>query len=108
MAGQGRPGRCRAGLQEGDRCAGSTTQSRSSRQNGFPCQRSAAVSSTLLLSPDADSPTETWPALIAAVTDLDGRITGAHRTWLDGSGRDKAPIDTPRRRMGPLLGNPAR
>ena len=28
--------------------------------------------------PDADAPTETWPALIAAVTDLDGRITGAH------------------------------
>ena len=31
----------------------------------------------------AYSPTETWPALIAAVTDLDGRITGTHRTWLD-------------------------
>ena len=55
--------------------------------------------------PDADAPTETWPALIAAVTDLDGRITGAHRTWLDPSGRDKAPIDTPRRAMGHLLGH---
>jgi hypothetical protein len=54
--------------------------------------------------PDADAPTETWPALIAAVTDLDGRITGAHRTWLDPSGRDKAPVDTPRRAMGHLLG----
>ena len=31
-------------------------------------------------------PTETWPAMIAAVTDLDGRITGAHRTWLDPDG----------------------
>ena len=41
--------------------------------------------------PDDDRPTETWPALIAAVTDLGGRITGAHRTWLDPSGRDKAP-----------------
>src|SRR5271169_3221302 len=30
---------------------------------------------------DAEAPTETWPALIAAVTDLGGRITGAHRTW---------------------------
>ena len=58
--------------------------------------------------PDADAPTETWPALIAAVTDLDGRITGAHRTWLDPSGRDKAPIDTPRRAMGHLLGNAVR
>src|SRR5262249_42768208 len=53
---------------------------------------------------DRYSPTETWPALIAAVTDLDGRITGAHRTWLDPSGAGKAPIETPRRAMGYLLG----
>jgi Toprim domain len=58
--------------------------------------------------PDADSPTETWPALIAAVTDLEGRITGAHRTWLDPSGRDKAPVDSPRRAMGHLLGHGVR
>ncbi len=58
--------------------------------------------------PDADSPTEIWPALIAAVTDLGGRITGAHRTWLDPSGRDKAPIDSPRRAMGHLLGHGVR
>lgn len=35
----------------------------------------------------------------AAVTDLDGKITGAHRTWLNPRRRDKAPIDTPRRAM---------
>ncbi|MDP2373066.1 toprim domain-containing protein [Reyranella sp.] len=58
--------------------------------------------------PDDDSPTETWPALVAAVTDLGGRITGAHRTWLDPSGRDKAPIDSPRRAMGHLLGHGVR
>jgi hypothetical protein len=58
--------------------------------------------------PDRDSPTETWPAMIAAVTDPDGNITGAHRTWLDPSGRDKAPVDTPRRAMGNLLGNAVR
>jgi len=58
--------------------------------------------------PDEDSPTEIWPAMIAAVTDLDGRITGAHRTWLDPSGRDKAPIETPRRAMGYLLGHAVR
>jgi hypothetical protein len=58
--------------------------------------------------PDADSPTETWPALIAAVTDLSGRITGAHRTWLDRSGHDKAPVDSPRRAMGHLLGHGVR
>ncbi|MCV0368925.1 toprim domain-containing protein [Filomicrobium sp.] len=58
--------------------------------------------------PDEHSPTETWPAMIAAVTDLDGRITGAHRTWLDPRRRDKAPLDTPRRAMGDLLGNAVR
>jgi hypothetical protein len=58
--------------------------------------------------PDEDAPTETWPAMIARVSDLEGRITGAHRTWLDPSGRGKAPIDTPRRAMGDLLGNAVR
>ena len=58
--------------------------------------------------PEADSPTETWPAMIAAVTDLDGHITGAHRTWLDPSGRDKAPVGTPRRAMGHLRGHAVR
>ncbi|MBB4840897.1 hypothetical protein HNP52_003994 [Sphingomonas kyeonggiensis] len=58
--------------------------------------------------PDERSPTEVWPAMIAAVTDLDGKITGAHRTWLDPRRRDKAPIDTPRRAMGDLLGNAVR
>jgi hypothetical protein len=58
--------------------------------------------------PEADTPTETWPAMIAAVTDLTGHITGAHRTWLDPSGRDKAPVDTPRRAMGYLLGHAVR
>jgi hypothetical protein len=46
--------------------------------------------------------------MIAAVTDLRGYITGAHRTWLDPSGRDKAPVDTPRRAMGHLLGHAVR
>jgi Toprim domain len=58
--------------------------------------------------PDADAPTEVWPALIAAVTDLAGNITGAHRTWLDPSGNDKAPVDAPRRAMGHLLGHGVR
>ena len=39
--------------------------------------------------PDANAPTEIWPALIAAVTDLSGDITGAHRTWLDPTGRTR-------------------
>jgi hypothetical protein len=58
--------------------------------------------------PEVDAPTETWPAMIAAVTDLQGHITGAHRTWLDPSGRDKALVDTPRRAMGHLLGHAVR
>ncbi len=58
--------------------------------------------------PDEHSPTETWPAMIAAVTDLAGTITGAHRTWLARDGSDKAPIVTPRRAMGNLLGHAVR
>jgi hypothetical protein len=58
--------------------------------------------------PYDDAPTQTWPAMIAAVTDFGGKITGAHRTWLDPSGEDKAPIDTPRRAMGHLMGNGVR
>ena len=58
--------------------------------------------------PDDNSPTEVWPAMIARVTDLDGRITGVLRTWLDPSRSDKAPVDTPRRAMGDLLGNAVR
>jgi hypothetical protein len=52
--------------------------------------------------------TEAHPALIAAVTDLDGRITGVHRTWLSADGSDKAAIDPPRKAMGDLLGNAVR
>ena len=55
-----------------------------------------------------DLRTEVWPAMIARVTDLNGRIAGVHRTWLDPGGVGKAPIDTPRRAMGNLLGNAVR
>lgn len=58
--------------------------------------------------PNEHSSTEIWPAMIASVTDLGGRITGAHRTWLALDGRGKAPIDTPRRAMGDLLGHAVR
>jgi hypothetical protein len=52
--------------------------------------------------------TETWPAMIAAVTDNCGTITGVHRTWLDPSGQGKAPLETPRRAIGDLLGHGVR
>ncbi len=58
--------------------------------------------------PEADVTAEIWPAMIAAVTDLQGHITGAHRTWLDPSRCDKAPVGTPRRAMGHLLGHAVR
>ena len=48
------------------------------------------------------------PAGITTVTDDTGTITGAHRTWLDPSGNAKAPVSTPRRAMGMLLGNGVR
>ncbi|MBZ9719345.1 toprim domain-containing protein [Mesorhizobium sp. AD1-1] len=58
-------------------------------------------------------PTEAWPAMIATVTDLKGQLTGVHRTWLDPGGFSeahlgRAPLDTPRRAMGELLGHAVR
>ncbi|WP_374252449.1 toprim domain-containing protein [Xanthobacter sp.] len=53
--------------------------------------------------PEAHSPIQPLPALIAAVTDLRGRIMGIHRTWLAPDGSDKAAIATPRRARGHLL-----
>lgn len=58
--------------------------------------------------PDEHSPTETWPAMVATVTDLSERITGAHRTWLAPDGSGKAPIDIQRKAMGDLLGHAVR
>src|SRR3546814_13708533 len=49
-----------------------------------------------------------WPAMIAAVTDLDGGVTGVHRTWLDPAAIDKAPVASPRRAMCHLLGHGVR
>ena len=54
------------------------------------------------------APRQAFPALLAAVTDLDGTITGVHRTWLDAARRDKARVADPRRSMGSLLGNGVR
>lgn len=49
-----------------------------------------------------------WPAMIAAVTDLDGSLMGVHRTWLDPARAAKAPVACPRRAMGHLLGHGVR
>lgn len=58
--------------------------------------------------PDRHAPTQTFPALIAAITDVSGAIVGVQRTWLDPSGQDKAAIETPRRAMGQLRGHGVR
>ena len=51
---------------------------------------------------------EKRPALLAAITDLDGRITGVQRTWLEPTGRGKAAVATPRRTLGRQLGHAVR
>jgi hypothetical protein len=58
--------------------------------------------------PDDGGPAQRRPAMIASVTDLQGRITGAHRTWLAPDGSGKAAVTTPRRAMGNLLGHAVR
>lgn len=55
-----------------------------------------------------ESDPETWPALLARVTDAKGTLTGLHRTWLDPATAGKAPIDPPRKAMGLLLGHGVR
>jgi hypothetical protein len=57
---------------------------------------------------------QTWPALIAALTDDQGVLTGVQRTYLDPAGTmsgvpagpalGKAPLATPRRALGRLRG----
>ena len=57
---------------------------------------------------DADALPLAWPAMIAAVTDDEGTIHGAHRTWIEPATRTKAPVACPRRAMGHLLGHGVR
>jgi hypothetical protein len=57
---------------------------------------------------DEHADLELWPALLAAVTALDGTISGVQRTWLDRDRPAKAPLADPRRAMGYLLGNGVR
>ncbi len=63
--------------------------------------------------PDEDTPKQSFPAMIARVTDGAGAITGAHRTWLHTgllSELDSAapPSVMDRRAMGHLLGHGVR
>ncbi|MFL5200097.1 MAG: toprim domain-containing protein [Microvirga sp.] len=55
-----------------------------------------------------EAPRETWPALLAAITDVHGSITAVHRTWLARDGSRKAPLKDPRRSLGQQLGSGVR
>lgn len=57
---------------------------------------------------DAQGTRTAWPALIASVTDLLGKQAGVHRTWLDPDALTKAPVASPRRAMGNILGHAIR
>jgi hypothetical protein len=56
--------------------------------------------------PNGSAETQRWPALIGVVTDLNGRVTGVHRTWLDpdpvAPDHGKAPIENPKRSLGDI------
>ena len=61
-----------------------------------------------LLYRELNSPPRSFPALVAAVTDNSGEITGIHRTFLDPARDDKASVASPRRSLGVILGNGVR
>jgi len=45
-----------------------------------------------------------YPALVAAVTDDDGDLSGIHRTWLDPVHPVQAPVSRPRKALGRIHG----
>ncbi|MGE0409142.1 MAG: toprim domain-containing protein [Amphiplicatus sp.] len=57
---------------------------------------------------EADARPEPWPAMIAAVKNADGVVTGVLRTYLARDGRSKAPLAAPRKALGSLAGNAVR
>lgn len=62
----------------------------------------------LLYRDSLDSPPQRLPALVAAVTDNSGEVTGIHRTFLDPTRKDKARVSSPRRSLGAILGKGVR
>ena len=53
-------------------------------------------------------PEAALPAMIAAITDLSGRVRAVQRTWLDPDRIDKARLREPRRSLGDQLGHGVR
>jgi hypothetical protein len=54
---------------------------------------------------DDEAPLLRLPALLAAITDLDGRIVGVHRIWLDPETPVLAGLPAPKRSLGLHLGH---
>ena len=50
------------------------------------------------------SSAESYPALVAPITDWQGRFMAIHRTYLAPDGKTKAPVDTPKKVYGPCRG----
>jgi len=57
---------------------------------------------------DPDGQPQFWPTLVAGITDLDGSVTAVSRTFLKRDGAGKAPVDSPRRSKGDVMGNGVR
>jgi hypothetical protein len=74
-------------------------------QLDYPCLK---FHPSLWYRADEDATPQSWPGLLAAVTDAEGRITGVQRTWLDPERPAKAPVADPRRALGQLLGHGVR
>jgi hypothetical protein len=45
-----------------------------------------------------------WPALMAAITTIEGHRVGVHRTFLESDGSGKAPLESPKKSLGPYRG----
>ena len=76
----------------GSRHAGRGLSARPRHHRTARLARACAITRRSITAQTEDAPLEFWPALLAAVTDLDGTITGIQRTWLD-------PTGPPRRRL---------
>ncbi|TKB64001.1 MAG: DUF3987 domain-containing protein [Nitrospira sp.] len=73
---------------------------------------SGVVPSSLRLHPSleywADGVASTYPAIVAAVVNIQGNITGIHRTWLAQNSNDKAPVLEAKKSLGALTGGTIR
>jgi putative DNA primase/helicase len=49
-----------------------------------------------------------YPAIVAIVRNQEGEQVAIHRTWLNGDGGGKAPIEKPRMMLGPVVGGAVR